>query len=103
LYTNPAIQQIINKVLFKNKSDDAIKWEKYYNPFPTVVFTLTLTAIECVIDKWALGSHKMITFKEDDYSGVFSSHLASLDEFSKAVGELDLLKKLLEQVYSTRW
>ncbi|KIK25468.1 hypothetical protein PISMIDRAFT_96614, partial [Pisolithus microcarpus 441] len=45
LYTNPAIQQIINKVLFKNKSDDAIKWEKYYNPFPTVVFTLTLTAV----------------------------------------------------------
>ncbi|KAI6016623.1 hypothetical protein PISMIDRAFT_116936, partial [Pisolithus microcarpus 441] len=100
LYTNPAIQQIINEVLFKNKSDDAIKWEKYYNPFPTVAFALTLTAIECAIDEWASGSREMITFKEDDYSGVFSSHLASLNKFSKAAGELDLLKKLLEQVYS---
>ncbi|KAI6020791.1 hypothetical protein PISMIDRAFT_102709 [Pisolithus microcarpus 441] len=45
LYTNPAIQQIINEVLFKNKLDDAIKWEKYYNPFPTVTFTLTLMAV----------------------------------------------------------
>ncbi|KIK26764.1 hypothetical protein PISMIDRAFT_94290 [Pisolithus microcarpus 441] len=106
LYTNPAIQQIINEVLFKNKSDDAIKWEKYYNPFPTVAFALALMAvglIECAIDEWASGSCEMITFKEDDYSGVFSSHLASLNEFSKAAGELDLLKKLLEQVYSTGW
>ncbi|KAI5981381.1 hypothetical protein EDD15DRAFT_2137284, partial [Pisolithus albus] len=101
LYTNPAIQQIINEVLFKNKSDDAVKWGKYYNPFPRVAFALVLTAIECAIDEWALGSRELISFKEDDYSGVFNSHLASLDEFSKAAGKLDLLKKLLEQVYST--
>ncbi|KIK17207.1 hypothetical protein PISMIDRAFT_15275 [Pisolithus microcarpus 441] len=94
LYTNPMIQQIINEVLFKNKSDNAIKWGKYYNPFPK---------IECAIDEWTLGSHEMISFKEDEYSGVFNSRLASLDKFSKAVGKLDLLKKLLEQVYSTRW
>ncbi|KAI6101850.1 hypothetical protein F5141DRAFT_962373, partial [Pisolithus sp. B1] len=75
LYTNPVIQQIINEVLFKNKSDDAIKWVKYYNPFPQVAFTLALMAIECAIDEWALGSHEMISFKEDDYSRVFNSHL----------------------------
>ncbi|KAI5999555.1 hypothetical protein EDD15DRAFT_2193615 [Pisolithus albus] len=96
LYTNPAIQQIINEVLFKDESDDAVKWGKYYNPFPRVAFVLVLMAIE-----WALGSCELISFKEDDYSGVFNSHLASLDEFSKAAGKLDLLKKLLEQVYST--
>ncbi|KAI5990446.1 hypothetical protein EDD15DRAFT_2369863 [Pisolithus albus] len=101
LYTNPAIQQVINEVLFKNKSDDGIKWAKYYNPFPRVAFALALTAIECAIDEWASGSREMISFKEDEYSGVFNSHLASLDEFSKAAGKLDLLKKLLEQVYST--
>ncbi|KAI6025349.1 hypothetical protein BKA83DRAFT_3998341, partial [Pisolithus microcarpus] len=101
LYTNPVIQQVINEVLFKNKSDDGIKWAKYYNPFPRVAFALTLTAIECAIDEWASGSREMISFKEDEYSGIFNSHLASLDEFSKAAGKLDLLKKLLEQVYST--
>ncbi|KAI6016998.1 hypothetical protein BKA83DRAFT_96632 [Pisolithus microcarpus] len=84
LYTNPAIQQVINEVLFKNKSDDGIKWAKYYNPFPRVAFALALTAIECAIDEWASGSREMISFKEDEYSGVFNSHLASLDEFSKA-------------------
>ncbi|KAI5995412.1 hypothetical protein EDD15DRAFT_2365577 [Pisolithus albus] len=46
LYTNPAIQQIINEVLFKNKSDDAVKWGKYYNPFPWVAFALVLMARE---------------------------------------------------------
>ncbi|KAI6116472.1 hypothetical protein F5141DRAFT_989493, partial [Pisolithus sp. B1] len=99
LYTNPVIQQVINEVLFKNKSDDGIKWAKYYNPFPQVAFALALTAIKCAIDEWASGSCEMISFKEDEYSGVFYSHLTSLDEFSKVAGKLDLLKKLLEQVY----
>ncbi|KAI6024221.1 hypothetical protein EDC04DRAFT_2606585 [Pisolithus marmoratus] len=63
--------------------NDGIKWGKYHNPFPQVAFALVLTV-------------------EDDYLGVFNSHLTSLDEFSKVAGDLDLLKKLLEQVYSTR-
>ncbi|KIK11256.1 hypothetical protein PISMIDRAFT_123020 [Pisolithus microcarpus 441] len=52
LYTNPAIQQVINEVLFKNKSDDGIKWAKYYNPFPRVAFALALTAVGSVITKY---------------------------------------------------
>ncbi|KAI5983668.1 hypothetical protein EDD15DRAFT_2139840, partial [Pisolithus albus] len=100
-YTNPAIQQVINEVLFKNKSDDAIKWGTYYNPFPRVAFALALMAIECAIDEWSSGSRRMIVFKEDDYSGVFGSHLASLNEFNHAAGDLDSVKKLLEQVYCT--
>ncbi|KAI6016493.1 hypothetical protein EDC04DRAFT_2518927, partial [Pisolithus marmoratus] len=100
LYTNPAIQQVVNEVLFKNKSDDAIKQGKYYNPFPQVAFALMLTVIECAIDEWASGSCEMITFREDDYSSIFGSHLASLNEFNQAAGKLDLLKKLLKQVYS---
>ncbi|KAI6023529.1 hypothetical protein PISMIDRAFT_114802, partial [Pisolithus microcarpus 441] len=103
LYTNPVIQQVVNKVLFKNKLDDGIKWGKYYNPFPPVAFALTLMAIKCAIDEWASGLCEMISFKEDDYFGVFNSHLISLDEFSKAAGKLDLLKKVLKQVYDTRW
>ena len=31
IYWNKAIQQIINEVLFKNKADKEIKWEKFYN------------------------------------------------------------------------
>ncbi|KAI6099662.1 hypothetical protein F5141DRAFT_1219013 [Pisolithus sp. B1] len=81
-------------------TDNAIKWGKYYNAFPCVAFTLTLTAIKCAIDEWSSGLHKMIIFKEDNYSGVFGSHLALPNEFSQAAGDLDLVKKLLKQVYS---
>ncbi|KAI6027783.1 hypothetical protein PISMIDRAFT_118422, partial [Pisolithus microcarpus 441] len=54
LYTNPAIQQVINEVLFKNKSDDAIKWGKYYDPFPCVAFALALTAVGFTLSKYTL-------------------------------------------------
>lgn len=45
LYTHPAIQYIINEVLFKDKADGGVRWAKYYNPFPTAGFALALTAV----------------------------------------------------------
>lgn len=45
IYQNRGIQQLINEVLFKNKSDDGITWAKYYKPFPVVAFALALTAV----------------------------------------------------------
>ncbi|KAF8133435.1 hypothetical protein EV363DRAFT_1083436, partial [Boletus edulis] len=92
-YTNPAIQKLINEMLFKNKSDNALCWEKYYSPFPHAVFALTL------IDEWASGACEMSPFKEENYSSVFSDHLASLDEFDKMTTKYKLLPNLLKQVY----
>ena len=45
IYRHKAIQQIINETLFSTKADDGIKWAEYYNPFPSVAFALTLTAV----------------------------------------------------------
>ncbi|KAG8218027.1 hypothetical protein J3R82DRAFT_6227, partial [Butyriboletus roseoflavus] len=45
VYMTPAIQQVINAVLFKNKGDDSIQWSKYYTPFPIMGFVLTITAV----------------------------------------------------------
>ncbi|KAF8545786.1 hypothetical protein OG21DRAFT_1428654 [Imleria badia] len=100
LYTNPAIQQLINEVLFKNKGDDALCWEKYFSPFPCAGFALALTAIECAIDEWGSGRCEMISFKEENYSSMFSDHLASLDEFDKMTNKYKLLPNLLKQVYT---
>lgn len=35
----------MNKVLFKNKNDEGVKWAKYYEPFPPVGYALALTAV----------------------------------------------------------
>ncbi|KAF8431622.1 hypothetical protein L210DRAFT_3415747 [Boletus edulis BED1] len=103
IYMTPAIQQVINAVLFKNKGDDGIQWTKYYNPFPVQGFALTITAIECAINEWETGVCEMIIFKEHEYSGIFRSHLASLDEFDTMTASIELLPRLLQQVYDNGW
>jgi hypothetical protein len=115
----PAIQQVINAVLFKNKSDDGIQWAKHYKPFPIVGFALTITAvsfdsykgctahykeqIKCAINEWESGVCDMIMFKEHEYSAVFRSHLASLNDFNTATALIQLLPQLLQQVYDNGW
>lgn len=115
----PAIQQVINAVLFKNKSDDGVQWAEYYNPFPVAGFALAITAvgfdsyegcathykeqIECAVNEWESGVRDMIAFKEHEYSAVFQSHLASLDEFNTMTASVRLLPQLLQQVYNNGW
>ncbi|KAF8134817.1 hypothetical protein EV363DRAFT_1075821, partial [Boletus edulis] len=99
IYANPAIQQVINEVLFKNASDDGVRWAKYYSPFPCVGFALALTAIECAIDKWATGVCQTIWFTEDDYADVFVSHHNGLVSFNKATIKYKLLPTILQQVF----
>lgn len=115
----PAIQQVINNVLFKNKGDDGIHWAKHYNPFPVVGFALAITAvginpyvvrfthsitqIKCAINEWESGAREMIVFKEHEYSSVFRSHLASLEEFKTVTKSINLLGRILQQVYDNGW
>ncbi|KAI9566409.1 hypothetical protein HD554DRAFT_1994173, partial [Boletus coccyginus] len=99
IYIMPAIQQVINTILFKNQSDDGIRWAKYYKPFLIAGFALTLTAIECAINKWESGIREMIVFKGHKYSAVSKSHLALLEEFQTMTAPIGLLAKLLQQAY----
>ncbi|KAF8547284.1 hypothetical protein OG21DRAFT_1425178, partial [Imleria badia] len=103
IYITPAIQQVINAVLFKNKSDDGVKWARYYEPFPKAGFVLALTAIECVINEWESGMCKMIMFKEHEYLAVYRKHLVSLNKFNTMTASIGLLTKLLQQVYENGW
>ncbi|KAF8551357.1 hypothetical protein OG21DRAFT_1418164 [Imleria badia] len=103
IYMMPAIQQVINDMLFKNKGDDGVCWDKYYNSFPVVGFALAITAIECAINEWESGARGMIVFKEHKYSAVFRSHLASLEEFKTVTVSINLLARIQQQVYDTGW
>ncbi|KAF8141126.1 hypothetical protein EV363DRAFT_1097146, partial [Boletus edulis] len=99
IYANPAIQQVINEVLFKHANNDGIRWARYYSPFPRVGFALTLTVIECAIDEWAMGVRQNVTFRKEDYSDVFTSHMNALNEFDEVASRYNLLPTILQQVF----
>ncbi|KAF8121876.1 hypothetical protein EV363DRAFT_1405391 [Boletus edulis] len=99
IYANPAIQQVINEVLFKNGNDDGPRWSKYYSSFPHSAFALTLTAIECAIDEWATGVRQTIAFTEEEYVNAYVGHDEALDEFDKATSEYKLLSMILKRVF----
>ncbi|KAF8546210.1 hypothetical protein OG21DRAFT_1427745, partial [Imleria badia] len=102
IYMSPAIQQVINVVLFKNKNDDGIRWARYYKPFPGHV-THYIEQIECAINEWESGVHEMIVFKEHEFSSVYQKHLDSLEEFKTMTASIGLLTKLLQQVHNNGW
>lgn len=119
IYLTPAIQQVVNEVLFKNKTDDGIRWSKYYEDFPLAGFALAITAvgftrmagtlltstfqIECAINEWEGSVREMIMFKEHEYSSVFRSHLTSLQEFQTMTVSSGQVKKILRDVYNNGW
>ncbi|KAI9570030.1 hypothetical protein HD554DRAFT_1987593, partial [Boletus coccyginus] len=88
------IQQVINKILFKKKDNEGIKWAEYYDSFPKVAFTLTLTAIECVLNKWTISKCESVYFKEDEYKGLYKQHLKTLDYFNEQTKKQDILSKI---------
>lgn len=45
LYEAPVIQMVINRVFYKNASDDGIKLRHAYEPFPFKGLALVLTAV----------------------------------------------------------
>jgi hypothetical protein len=45
IYRNKGVQQVINEVLFKTKTDEGIRWPEYYHPFSIAGYALALTAV----------------------------------------------------------
>ncbi|KAI9441939.1 hypothetical protein F5148DRAFT_953871, partial [Russula earlei] len=65
-----AIQDIINKVWFRNSSKskpDAVIFRDRYDPFPLVAIALTLSVMECALDEWRTGSYSPVAFTVADY------------------------------------
>ncbi|KAI9574102.1 hypothetical protein HD554DRAFT_2228419, partial [Boletus coccyginus] len=99
IYRNKKVQQVINEVLFKNKTNKGIKWPEYYQLFSIAGYALTLTAVECAIDKWASGSHEQITFTEEAYMPIYNAHIDNLEFFHKSTQMLNILPMIMRWVY----
>ena len=108
---------------FKNKRDEGIIFQDYFNPVSIPSIALILTAvriffsgyklsfnsfilycfqIECNIDEWATGLKTDIPFYAEEYRAVYDSHVVSLSEFgvySKS-RNLDLLGRLQRKLYN---
>ncbi|TFK58262.1 hypothetical protein BDN72DRAFT_748755, partial [Pluteus cervinus] len=83
LYENTLVQKFLNGMSFKNKDDDGIRFEQYFNPVPVEGFALFYTAIECCADEWATGVQADIHFTAATYRSVYKKHLATLTKFKE--------------------
>ncbi|KAI9566701.1 hypothetical protein HD554DRAFT_2174129 [Boletus coccyginus] len=94
------IQQVINKILFKKKDNEGIKWMEYYDPFSKVAFILTLTAIKYVLNEWAMSKGESVHFKEDEYKELYKQYLKTLDYFDEQMKKQDILPKILQGIFN---
>ncbi|KAI9573153.1 hypothetical protein HD554DRAFT_1988325, partial [Boletus coccyginus] len=100
IYRNKGVQQVINEVLFQNKTDEGIKWPEYYQPFPIAGYALALTAVECAIDEWVFRSCEWIAFTEEAYLPIYNMHIDNLEFFNKKNQMLNILPTIMKEVYN---
>lgn len=90
-----------NIMWFANRNDEGIIYHKYFNPIPTEVVALVLTAIECCIDEWAQGLKEDIKFTSATNGSVYKGHLASLQRFQQHTAPYKLLEKICDNLHDT--
>ncbi|KAI9570725.1 hypothetical protein HD554DRAFT_2169874 [Boletus coccyginus] len=100
IYRNKGVQQVINKVLFQNKTDEGIKWPEYYQPFPIAGYALALIAVECAIDEWASRSCEQIAFTKEAYLSIYNAHIDNLEFFDKKIQMLNILPMIMKEIYN---
>ncbi|KAG2738501.1 hypothetical protein P692DRAFT_20758477 [Suillus brevipes Sb2] len=101
IYKTELLQEGINIMWFANRNDEGIIYHKYFNPIPTEVIALVLTAIECCIDEWAEGLKEDIKFTSATYGSVYKGHLASLQRFQQHTVPYELLEKICDNLHYT--
>nr|VWO99054.1 Cytochrome P450 51 [Ganoderma boninense] len=99
LYEADIIQQMANRIYFKDKKDDGVVLQGRYSPFPIVAFALIITAVECAIDEWTDGSFTKVPFTEDKYSPVYRHHLRELRQYEAASDDLHIVTRLCQWIY----
>ncbi|TFK82349.1 hypothetical protein K466DRAFT_568481 [Polyporus arcularius HHB13444] len=81
LFEGDIVQNIINKVFYKNPADDGVIHDEVYRPFPIRGVALVLTAIQNAIQEWATGVHQSVNFGEDMYEDQYKIHLKDLEDY----------------------
>ncbi|RDX43466.1 hypothetical protein OH76DRAFT_1298965, partial [Lentinus brumalis] len=94
LFEGDIIQTIINKVFYKNPSDDGVKHDNVYRPFPVRGIALVLTAIQCAIQEWSTGLHQNVKFDELIYEKEYKIHHRDLVAYEKQSEELKIVSAI---------
>ncbi|KAG0704167.1 hypothetical protein DFH29DRAFT_997875 [Suillus ampliporus] len=100
IYKTELLQDGINVMWFANRSDKGIVHNKYFNPMPIEVIALTLTAIQCCIDKWLQGMKEDIKFTATTYGSVYQTHLSSLQRFNKRMAPYKLFERICDNLHN---
>ncbi|TFK82538.1 hypothetical protein K466DRAFT_439749, partial [Polyporus arcularius HHB13444] len=93
LYEGDIIQNIINRVYYKDAEDDGVLHDEAYRPFPFAGVALVLTAVECAINEWTTGLWQNVHFDEK-YKAIYKSHLIDITRFQGASGDDDVMTQI---------
>ncbi|KIJ90071.1 hypothetical protein K443DRAFT_117147 [Laccaria amethystina LaAM-08-1] len=96
LYRHPIIQTIINKMYFKNKTDDGIVNPEFSEneELSLVTLALVLTVIDNCLDEWQTGEHVDVQFSAAAYKNKFIAHLKRLEDFAEKTKDANIVSRL---------
>ncbi|KIK04876.1 hypothetical protein K443DRAFT_4235 [Laccaria amethystina LaAM-08-1] len=100
LYRHPIIQTIINKMYFKNKTDDGIVNPEFSEneELSLVTLALVLTVIDNCLDEWQTGEHVDVQFSAAAYKNKFIAHLKRLEDFAEKTKDANIFSYRLMTV-----
>ncbi|KDR74233.1 hypothetical protein GALMADRAFT_141307 [Galerina marginata CBS 339.88] len=96
IYRASIIQLLINKIYFRNKTDDGVTNPEFSEDgkLPMVTIALILTLVENNLDEWVTGEHADVPFTANAYKQKYLSHLKRLTEFDEKTREADIVPRL---------
>ncbi|KAI0665541.1 hypothetical protein C8Q78DRAFT_954614, partial [Trametes maxima] len=98
LYEAEAIQEVIDRVFYKDQEDDGVVLTELYDPFPTCGLALVLTAIQCAVEEWLSGARINVAFSETAYKPVYEAHIFELQSFEESEGGAQVLKEIRAKI-----
>ncbi|EDR04612.1 uncharacterized protein LACBIDRAFT_330425 [Laccaria bicolor S238N-H82] len=100
LYRHPVFQAIINKMWFRNKTDDRVIHPEFSedDTLSKITMALVITVAESCIDEWQTGEHVDVQFTATAYKHKFNAHLKQIIEFEKKTQESKIIPRLLKHI-----
>jgi len=96
IYENPVLQRIINEMWFANQKDEGVVYSGYFSPrLSLITLALVLTVIQNVLEEWATGKRKSISFTKKLYYDKFEAHLSTLEDFAERTKRYRMVPMML--------
>ncbi|RDB18461.1 hypothetical protein Hypma_000275 [Hypsizygus marmoreus] len=101
IFRNPIIQAIVNKMWFKNRTDEGVIRPEFTSEdggITLVVLALVIVVIECCLHEWQTGEHVDVPFSASVYHDRFLAHLKTLQEFEAKTKDMDIMLRLRRHI-----